>query len=176
MVQARGEQAGRIGQACPVRLGGTSDVDLRVKHRDFVAGDQDFNVLGCGAAGEQLRLAEHRARGQIQQSEQHGRDHVVITVCNEAPAYRVDDEFRHGMGQSGGTIEPVCPSRGSRACSQDLRCWQLTRLYWSHRYVAGDVAPGVMTGVAQDGNRVFHETLALKPCGQLGTLLCALIY
>ena len=39
-LQVTGEQAGQSGQACPVRLGGTSDVDLRAKHRDFVAGDQ----------------------------------------------------------------------------------------------------------------------------------------
>jgi hypothetical protein len=67
-------------------------------------------------------------------------------------------------------------SRRSRTCSQDLRCWQPTRLYWSHRYVARDVGPRVLAGVPQCGDRVVHETLALELRGQLGTLLCALLY
>jgi len=44
---------------------------VTVQHRDCVAEDQGFEVLGRGAAGEQPEPAEHRAREQIQQSEQH---------------------------------------------------------------------------------------------------------
>jgi hypothetical protein len=46
--------------------------DLTTQHRDLVAQDQDLDVLGSGAAGEQPQPAEHRDTDQIQQSKQHG--------------------------------------------------------------------------------------------------------
>ncbi|HEX4102852.1 MAG TPA: hypothetical protein VHY21_20285 [Pseudonocardiaceae bacterium] len=42
--------------------------------------------------------------------------------------------------------------------------------------MASDVAPRILAGVPQYGDRVVHETLMLEPRGQLGALLCALVY
>jgi hypothetical protein len=67
-----GEQAGQGGQDRTIRPGGTSSGDLTAQHRDLVAQDEDLDVLGCGAAGEQPEPAEHRDTDQIQQSKQHG--------------------------------------------------------------------------------------------------------
>jgi hypothetical protein len=38
-----------------------------------VAQDEDCDVLGCATAGKQSKPAEQPERGEIQQSEQHGR-------------------------------------------------------------------------------------------------------
>jgi hypothetical protein len=57
---------------------------LTAQHRDFVTEDQDFDVLGGGAAAKQPKPAEHRDRDQIQQSKQHGprscHDHIATNT------------------------------------------------------------------------------------------------
>jgi hypothetical protein len=70
-MQLARESAGQGGQECSVRPGQARS-ELTAKHRDFVAQDQNLDVLGSGAAGEQPKPAKHRDIDQIQQSEQHG--------------------------------------------------------------------------------------------------------
>lgn len=67
------EQAGQRGQYRPVRPGGSRPAGLTPQHRDLVAQDQNLHILESAAASEQSEPAEHRAREQIQQSEQHGQ-------------------------------------------------------------------------------------------------------
>jgi hypothetical protein len=69
--QAR-ESAGQGGQERSVRPGQARPGHLAAQHRDFVAQDQNLDVLGGGAAGKQPEPAEHGDRDQLQQSEQHG--------------------------------------------------------------------------------------------------------
>ena len=63
--------AGQGRQDRSVRPSGARFVALTTQHRDFMAQDQDLDVLGRGAAGEQLQPAEHRASDQMRQSKQH---------------------------------------------------------------------------------------------------------
>jgi hypothetical protein len=70
-VQLTRESAGQGGQECSIRPGQAGS-DLTAQHRYFVAQDQNLDVLGGGAAGEQPEPAEHRDRDQIQQSKRHG--------------------------------------------------------------------------------------------------------
>jgi hypothetical protein len=65
--QLAGKYAGQGGQDCSVRPSGLRFADLTAQHRDFVAQDEDLDVLGGGSAGEQPEPAEHRDRDQIQQ-------------------------------------------------------------------------------------------------------------
>jgi hypothetical protein len=69
--QVAGEQTSQGGQDCSIRPVG-SRADVTAKHGDFVAQDEDLEVLGCGVAGEQPQPAEHSDRDQVQQSEQRG--------------------------------------------------------------------------------------------------------
>jgi hypothetical protein len=55
--QPTGEQAGQRGQDRSVRPCGARSADLTTEHRDFVAEDQDLDVLGRGAPGEQRERA-----------------------------------------------------------------------------------------------------------------------
>ena len=70
-MQVARESAGQGGQQCSIRPARARS-ELTAQHRDFVAQDQNLDVLGGGAAGEQPKPAEHRDRDQIRQSKQHG--------------------------------------------------------------------------------------------------------
>jgi len=65
--QLAGKKAGQGGQDRSVRPSESRFADLTAQHRDFVAQDEDLDVLGSGSAGEQPEPAEHRDRDQIQQ-------------------------------------------------------------------------------------------------------------
>jgi hypothetical protein len=71
-MQVAGEQTSQSGQNCSIRPAGSRSADVTTKHADFMAQDEDLEVLGCGVAGEQPQPAEHCDRDQVQQSEQHG--------------------------------------------------------------------------------------------------------
>jgi hypothetical protein len=81
--QVAGEQTSQGGQDCSIRPAGSRSADVTAKHGDFVAQDEDLEVLGCGVAGEQPQPAEHCDRDQVQQSEQHGprscHEHLELT-------------------------------------------------------------------------------------------------
>jgi hypothetical protein len=68
-----GEQAGQGGQDRSVWPTQARSGRLTTQHRDFVTQDEDLDILGGGAAGEQSEPAEQPERDQIQQSEQHDR-------------------------------------------------------------------------------------------------------
>jgi hypothetical protein len=67
--QLRGDQPSQGGQDRSVWPGRTRSTDLTTQHRDLMAQDEDLDVPGSGAAGEQPKPAEHRDTDQIQQSE-----------------------------------------------------------------------------------------------------------
>jgi hypothetical protein len=67
------EQSGQRGQDRPVRPSQTRPGHLAAQYFDFVAQDEDLDVLGCVAAGEQSKPAKQPHRHEIQQSEQHSR-------------------------------------------------------------------------------------------------------
>jgi hypothetical protein len=46
---------------------------LAAQYGDFMAQDENLDVLGCATAGEQSEPAKQPDRDEIQQSEQHGR-------------------------------------------------------------------------------------------------------
>jgi len=71
--QPVGEQTGQGGQDRSVWPGQTRPGHLTTQHRDFVTQDEDLDILGGGAAGEQSEPAEQPECDQIQQSEQHDR-------------------------------------------------------------------------------------------------------
>jgi hypothetical protein len=73
LTQWAGEQTGQSGQDRPLRPGGSRSTDLTAQDHDFMAQDQDPEVLGRSTASEQPQPTEHRDTDQVQQSEQHSR-------------------------------------------------------------------------------------------------------
>ena len=71
--QPAGEQAGQSGQDRSVRPTQARPGHLTTQHRDFVTQNEDLDILGGGAAGEQSEPAEEPECDQIQQLEQHDR-------------------------------------------------------------------------------------------------------
>ena len=71
--QPAGEQAGQGGRDRSVWPGQVRPGHLRTQHRDFVTQDEDLDIFGGGAAGEQSEPAEQPECDQIQQLEQHDR-------------------------------------------------------------------------------------------------------
>ena len=59
------EEASQGGQNRSLRPVESRSIDVPAQHSDFLAQDQNLDVLGGGAAGEQLAPAEDRARDQI---------------------------------------------------------------------------------------------------------------
>jgi hypothetical protein len=57
----------------PIRPRQARPGHLAAQYGDFVAQDDEFDVLGCATAGKQYKPAEQPERDEIQQSEQHGR-------------------------------------------------------------------------------------------------------
>jgi hypothetical protein len=70
--QMAGKQTSQGGQDRSIRPAGSGTADVTAKHGDFVAQDENLDVLGRSGAGEQPQPAEHCDRDQVQQSEQHG--------------------------------------------------------------------------------------------------------
>jgi hypothetical protein len=68
-----GQQRGRSDDSIGPQPVGEQAGHLRTQHRDFVTQDEDLDILGGGAAGEQSEPAEQPACDQIQQSERHDR-------------------------------------------------------------------------------------------------------
>ena len=66
-LQRAGQQPGQGGQDGPVRPGEARPGHLAAQYCDFLAQDKDLDVLGRGAAGEELKPAEQSDRDQIQQ-------------------------------------------------------------------------------------------------------------
>jgi hypothetical protein len=71
--QPAGEQASQGGQDRSVWPTQARPGQLTTQHRDFVTQDEDLDILGGGAAGEQSEPAEQPEYDQIQQLEQHDR-------------------------------------------------------------------------------------------------------
>jgi hypothetical protein len=71
--QSAGEQAGRGGQDRSVWPAQARPGHLMTQHRDFMTQDENLDILGGGAAGEQSEPAEQPECDQIQQLEQHDR-------------------------------------------------------------------------------------------------------
>jgi hypothetical protein len=67
------EQPGQSGQDRPVRPSQARPGHLAAQYCDFVAQDEDLDVLGSATAGEQSKPAKQPEHEEIQQSEQHGR-------------------------------------------------------------------------------------------------------
>ena len=71
--QPAGEQAGQGGEDRSVWPTQARPGHLRTQHRDCATQNEDLDILGGGAAGEQSELAEEPECDQIQQLEQHDR-------------------------------------------------------------------------------------------------------
>src|ERR671921_540857 len=61
----------RMGTVPAVGPGRSWPANLTAQHRDLVAQDEDFHVLGGGTASDEHEPAEYPYRDQVQQSEQH---------------------------------------------------------------------------------------------------------
>ena len=71
--QLAGEQAGQGGQDRSVWPTQARPGHLTTQHRDFMTQDENLDILGGGAAGEQFEPAEQPECDQIQQLERHDR-------------------------------------------------------------------------------------------------------
>ena len=80
--QVAGEQAGQSGQNCPLRPTGSRSADAAAQHSDFVAQDQNLDVLGGGAAGEQPKPANTVTQIRYSSRNSTARDHVMLT-CSQ---------------------------------------------------------------------------------------------
>jgi hypothetical protein len=77
-MQVARESAGQGGQQCEVRPGQARS-ELTAQHRDFVAQDQNLDVLGGGAAGEQPDQPNTVTQIRYSSRNNTARDHVMLT-------------------------------------------------------------------------------------------------
>ena len=69
--QARGQDAADRGEQGPVGGLELGTLDLAAKHGELVAQDEELQVLGGVAAGEQGEQLDGAAQGQVGESRQH---------------------------------------------------------------------------------------------------------